>query len=124
MSLLLFYDYPTPPAGIFDDFLAIPYFTKDVKTRSFIDLVKAAPANATGGTRSVSHESLLPRLSCSLTHVFLRCRRRCRTVFHTVSLLDYTPAVMDAVLNETKVRMLHLMMPSGIVRQSHAYGRV
>lgn len=47
----MFYDGPTPPAGIFDDFLAIPYFTKDVKTRPFLDLVLAAPANATGGLR-------------------------------------------------------------------------
>lgn len=54
MSLLLFYDGPTPPDGIFNDYLAIPHFTKDVKTRDFIDLVKAAPANATGGTRCVS----------------------------------------------------------------------
>ena len=51
VSLLLFYDYPTPPAGIFDDFLAIPYFTKDVKTRTFLDLIGVAPSNATSGTR-------------------------------------------------------------------------
>ncbi|KAI0767639.1 FAD dependent oxidoreductase [Fomes fomentarius] len=86
VSLLLFYDYPTPPAGIFDDFLAIPHFTKDVKTRSFLDLVTAAPANATGGTR---------------------------TVFHTVSLLDYTPAIMDAVVNETKFWGSRLSLASG-----------
>ena len=51
MSLLLFYDGPTPPDGIFDDFLAIPYFTKDVKTRAFADLIGVPPANATGGQR-------------------------------------------------------------------------
>lgn len=47
----MFYDAPTPPAGIFDDFLAIPFFTKDIKTRSFLSLVQASPANATEGTR-------------------------------------------------------------------------
>ena len=51
VSLLLFYDYPVAPAGIFDDFLAIPYFTKDVKTRTFLDLVMTPPANATSNTR-------------------------------------------------------------------------
>ena len=50
----MFYDAPTPPDGIFDDFLAIPYFTKNVKTRTFSDLVLASPANATGGQRCVS----------------------------------------------------------------------
>ena len=53
----MFYDAPTPPDGIFDDFLAIPHFTKDVKTRSFIDLVQVAPANMTGGQRCVSNPS-------------------------------------------------------------------
>ncbi|KAG6908411.1 hypothetical protein DXG01_004772 [Tephrocybe rancida] len=51
ISQLLFYDGPTPPSGIFDDFLAIPYLTKDVSTRDFLSLVKASPANATYGQR-------------------------------------------------------------------------
>ncbi|KAH9925023.1 FAD-binding domain-containing protein [Epithele typhae] len=75
VSLLMFYDGPTPPAGIFDDFLAIPYFTKDVSTRSFVDLVQVSPANATGGQRGI---------------------------FHTVSVLEYTPAIMAAVKNESE----------------------
>ncbi|PIL28886.1 hypothetical protein GSI_08932 [Ganoderma sinense ZZ0214-1] len=86
VSLLLFYDYPTAPAGIFDDFLAIPYFTKDVKTRTFLDLVGAAPSNATSGTRCI---------------------------FHTVSLEQYTPTIMDAVLNETKFWGEYLSLRSG-----------
>lgn len=47
----MFYDDPTPPDGIFDDFLAIPYFSKDVSTRSFVSLVQSAPSNATAGLR-------------------------------------------------------------------------
>ncbi|KAI0752556.1 FAD-binding domain-containing protein [Daedaleopsis nitida] len=86
VSLLMFYDSPTPPDGIFDDFLAIPYFTKDVKTRPFLDLVTVAPSNATGGTRAI---------------------------FHTVSLLEYTPTIMEAVLNETKVWGPKLSLQSG-----------
>ncbi|OSD00999.1 FAD-binding domain-containing protein [Trametes coccinea BRFM310] len=86
VSLLLFYDYPTPPDGIFDDFLAIPHFTKDVKTRTLLDLVKSAPANATGGQRAI---------------------------FHTVSLLQFNDKIMDAVLNETKFWGERLSFQSG-----------
>ncbi|KAJ7108943.1 FAD dependent oxidoreductase [Mycena crocata] len=74
ISNVIFYDGPTPPAGIFDEFLAIPHLTKDVDTRSFVSLVQAAPSNATTGTRGA---------------------------FHTVSLREYTPAIIDAILNET-----------------------
>ncbi|KAJ6533797.1 FAD-binding domain-containing protein [Mycena vulgaris] len=74
ISLILFYDAPTPPTGIFDDFLAIPHLTKDVETRSFSSLVTSAPSNATSGSRGA---------------------------FHTVSLLSYSPTMMDAILNET-----------------------
>ncbi|EIW53224.1 FAD-binding domain-containing protein [Trametes versicolor FP-101664 SS1] len=86
ISLILFYDFPTPPAGIFDDFLAIPHFTSDVKTRPFLDLVKAAPANATGGQRAI---------------------------FHTVSLLEYTDNIMAAVVNETKFWGQRLSLQTG-----------
>ena len=45
MALILFYDGPTPPEGLFDAFLAPPHFTSDVKTRKFADLVQAIPAD-------------------------------------------------------------------------------
>ena len=44
--LMLFYDYPTVPEGIFDDFLAIPYLEKDVKTRTFTDLIAPTPTTS------------------------------------------------------------------------------
>ena len=53
MSLLLFYDAPTPPAGIFDDFLAIPSLSKDVGTRDFLSLVQSSPSETTAGLRYV-----------------------------------------------------------------------
>jgi len=46
--LLLFYDAPTPPSGIFDAFLAIPYLTKDVSTRSYLSLVQSSPDQLAG----------------------------------------------------------------------------
>lgn len=39
-----FYDGPNPPAGIFDDLVAIPTISADVKSRSFFDYLKAAPS--------------------------------------------------------------------------------
>ncbi|KAJ6448449.1 FAD dependent oxidoreductase [Mycena sanguinolenta] len=71
---VMFYDGPTPPPGIFDAFLAIPPLTEDVSTRSFSSLVQSVPSNATTGARGA---------------------------FHTVSLLDYSPAMINAILNET-----------------------
>lgn len=57
VSQLVFYDAPEPPAGIFEDFLAIPHFTSDVKTRDFLSFVKASPSDATSGLRYVLQAS-------------------------------------------------------------------
>ncbi|THH19350.1 hypothetical protein EW146_g1809 [Bondarzewia mesenterica] len=75
VSLLCFYDGPTYPDGIFDQLMAVPHFTKDISTRSFISLVQSAPSDATSGTR---------------------------TLFSSVSILQYTPALLDVIVNETK----------------------
>ncbi|KAK0462632.1 FAD dependent oxidoreductase [Desarmillaria tabescens] len=75
VSQLLFYDGPTPPDGIFDDFLAIPHFTEDVKTRDFMSLVLASPSNATQNLRGV---------------------------FNTVSLMGYSDTLINAIVNETE----------------------
>ncbi|EJF59882.1 FAD dependent oxidoreductase [Dichomitus squalens LYAD-421 SS1] len=85
-TVILFYDYPTAPEGIFDDFLAIPAFSKDIGTRTFLDLVLASPSNATSPARGI---------------------------FHTVSLLKYSPAIMDALVNETKFWGERLSLKSG-----------
>ena len=38
---MLFYDSPTLPAGIFDDFLAIPQHQSDLGTRGMASMAKA-----------------------------------------------------------------------------------
>lgn len=75
IRVLLFYDGPTPPAGIFDKFLAIPFYSKDISTRNFLSLVKASP----------------PFTSSALQ----------RVLFNTVSLAQYTPAILKVIVNET-----------------------
>ncbi|KAF8879383.1 FAD-binding domain-containing protein [Infundibulicybe gibba] len=75
ITLLIFYDAPTPPPGIFDSFLAIPSFTKDCKTRDFLSLVKSSPSNATAGLRGI---------------------------FNTVPLTGFSPKLLAAIVNETE----------------------
>ncbi|KAG7446652.1 FAD-binding domain-containing protein [Guyanagaster necrorhizus] len=87
VSQLLFYDGPTPPDGIFDDFLAIPHFSMDVKTRDFVSLVLASPSNATANLRGV---------------------------FNTVSLLRYSDTLIDAIVNETTFWGARLGFDSGL----------
>lgn len=83
----MFYDGPTPPDGIFDEFLAIPAITQDISTRSYHSLILSAPSNITYGLRGY---------------------------FHTVSLLEITPSYIGAVVNETNFWMstLALEVPS------------
>lgn len=74
----MFYDAPTPPPGIFDEFLAIPNLKADIETRGMASLFLA-------GNNSD----------------FMRGHR---AMFGTVSVRDWTPALIQAVINETEVR--------------------
>ncbi|KAG1803352.1 uncharacterized protein BJ212DRAFT_1438885 [Suillus subaureus] len=74
MANILFYDAPTPPEGMFDEFLAIPAIVAAVSTRSYVDLVQSLPLNATAGLR---------------------------TVFSSVAMEDVTVPVLDMIVNET-----------------------
>ncbi|CAE6360683.1 unnamed protein product [Rhizoctonia solani] len=86
VSLLMFYDGPTPPAGIFERFTSIPHFTSDVSTRSFLSLVGASPSNATYGFRGA---------------------------FNTVALKTYSPALIEQVLNQSKTWGSHAALRFG-----------
>ncbi|KAG6872962.1 hypothetical protein C0995_004716 [Termitomyces sp. Mi166 len=84
--LLVFYDGPEPPATIFDDFLTVPHLTNDVSTRDFASFVEGIPSNATSGQRAI---------------------------FQSVSLTEYTPAILDAIYNETVFWGSRLSLLSG-----------
>ncbi|KAL4063633.1 hypothetical protein V8B97DRAFT_2026278 [Scleroderma yunnanense] len=73
-SALVFYNAPTPPAGIFDEFLGIPSLVTNVSTMSFPALIKLSMANATYGSRAI---------------------------FDTISVLNYSVPFLNAVVNET-----------------------
>ena len=44
--IMLFYDSPTPPPGIFDDFLAIPQHSSDLGNRGMASMAKAGNYSA------------------------------------------------------------------------------
>ena len=53
MVLLMFYDGPQPPAGIFDDFLAVPDIQINITSGSFFEFYSSTPTLPLG-TRWVS----------------------------------------------------------------------
>lgn len=90
---MLFYDAPIAPSGIFDDFLSIPAISSNVGTRSYKDYVASNTEISQFNLRSVS--------KFSQQRVFPHFPR---TAIHTVSLLDHSQPVVDAIANETTVR--------------------
>ncbi|KAG9308231.1 FAD-binding domain-containing protein [Chiua virens] len=79
-ALNIFYDAPTPPPGVFDEFLAIPWSTREVSTRSFLSFVK------------------------SLLSPF----HPARFVFNTVSVTSYPVDFIQSMINETHYWSKHL----------------
>ncbi|KIM38915.1 hypothetical protein M413DRAFT_239222 [Hebeloma cylindrosporum] len=88
-SLSLFYDGPTPPPGIFDDFLAIPSVAKDVSTRSFLSLIQG-----------FNTQGMPPNIRVTGT---------------ATSVLALTPSFLAAVLNQTNYWGAKLAPKSGII---------
>ncbi|KAG9078078.1 hypothetical protein FRC06_008547, partial [Ceratobasidium sp. 370] len=74
ISLLMFYDGPNPPVGIFERYTSIPSASSDVSTRTMSSLVRANPANGTYGTR---------------------------TTFNTISLTNYSIPLLNRIQNQS-----------------------
>ncbi|KAF9815956.1 hypothetical protein IEO21_04283 [Rhodonia placenta] len=60
-SVIMFYDAPTPPPGIFDDFIAVPSLASTVATQSFLSFILS----------SVEEVSLNCRYHFCLSNVYL-----------------------------------------------------
>ncbi|KAI0260020.1 FAD-binding domain-containing protein [Gloeopeniophorella convolvens] len=75
---VFYYDGPTPPEGIFDDFLSIPFTTSDVSSRSYANFV---------------HRTKKDSVDLS----------RFRAFYDTVPVTNYSIGVMDAIINQTTV---------------------
>ncbi|KAI0289881.1 FAD-binding domain-containing protein [Multifurca ochricompacta] len=75
LVLLMFYDGPGRPEGIFDDFLAIPNIQSTVRSGSFLEVFSIFPStNTFGGTRAY---------------------------FSSVPVLQYSSALLNVIVNET-----------------------
>ena len=96
-ELLLFYDGPEPPEGIFDDILSIPELPITSYSVPFLEFFSLLPSsNPFAGKRSVLFYSL--PLFRRIKYSNLR-----RAYFSTVSVLRYSDALLDAIVNETMV---------------------
>ncbi|KAI0260602.1 FAD dependent oxidoreductase [Gloeopeniophorella convolvens] len=74
-GIIMYYDAPTPPDGLFDEFLAIPTNQSDVSTRSFVDMFSLlANGNAPQGFRGY---------------------------YSGIPVTNYSKAVLDAIDNQT-----------------------
>ncbi|OSX58521.1 hypothetical protein POSPLADRAFT_1152722 [Postia placenta MAD-698-R-SB12] len=87
-SVDIFYDAPTPPDRIFDDFLAIPSLESNVQTRSFLSLVQA--------------------VTTAMPATF-------RGYFDTVPLADVTSDFLDAVVAESEYWSKQLVSDSELL---------
>ncbi|OSX60836.1 hypothetical protein POSPLADRAFT_1182032 [Postia placenta MAD-698-R-SB12] len=74
-SVIIFYDAPNPPSGIFDDFLSIPALATNVKTRSFLSLVQVETTQETANFRGY---------------------------YNTVPLTEITEGILNDVLTEAQ----------------------
>ncbi|KAG9316804.1 hypothetical protein JVU11DRAFT_2869 [Chiua virens] len=74
ISEIIFYDAPSPPDGLFDEFLSISSFAKVISTRSFLSFVSSIPVNGTYGTR---------------------------VVFNTISVTSWSLSLIESIVNET-----------------------
>ncbi|KAF8630777.1 hypothetical protein AX15_002727 [Amanita polypyramis BW_CC] len=74
VSQLFYYDGPSPPSGLFDEFLTIPSVTPDVRERSLSDFISKTNSNGTANLRGL---------------------------YETVPLLEHTPNILKVIQNET-----------------------
>lgn len=54
-SVIMFYDAPTPPAGIFDEFMSISSLESTVTTQSFVSFILSQASDATTNFRGFYH---------------------------------------------------------------------
>jgi len=51
ITQFFFYDGPAPPPGTFDNFTNIPSTSRDLKTRSYLDIILSTGVNSSSGLR-------------------------------------------------------------------------
>ena len=96
IDVLLFYDAPSPPPGLFDDFLDIPFEIGHVGEKSLYEYVRSVPSDATS--------ALDLRCVLGLSAVYSSYSQICISgVFHTVPILEYSETIVKVIEQEHKV---------------------
>jgi len=94
----MFYDAPDRPPGIFDEFFDFFEFPVIETKASFIEFLKILPS---------SDPFAGPRLVVSLPSSNSNLRKEnsilLRAYFSTVSVFQYSPPLLDVIVNETLV---------------------
>jgi len=86
VTMMLYYDTPNPPQNTFQDFLNIPSAVSLVQTQTLSNFIQNSEANLTAGFRGV---------------------------FNTVPLLEFSPNLLQVVVNEVNSSCGSLVNDSG-----------
>jgi hypothetical protein len=95
--VILFYDAPNPPPGLFNDFLDIPFEIGHVGEKSLYEHVRSVPSDATA---DVDLRCVLELFSVSSSYQ----QRFISGVFHTVPILEYSETIVKVIEHEHKVQ--------------------
>ncbi|KAF8551797.1 FAD-binding domain-containing protein [Imleria badia] len=96
-TVIIFYDAPAPPPGIFDEFLAIPTAINAMSTRSFSSFVQSIPEYP-------------PRLPLPL--LGQQNDPLNRAIFDSISVTTYTHTFLQSIANEASCLAENLLLKS------------
>ncbi|KAG1854013.1 FAD-binding domain-containing protein [Suillus subluteus] len=109
MANMLFYDAPTRPEGIFDEFLSIDAIYEDISTRTYVDLIQSFPLNGTSGLRSVFSSMAMENVTVPVLNMIVNetltrgpeLADNASAVFVTYSVDVFLPTLYDHVDSPT-----------------------
>ncbi|KAM4057732.1 FAD binding domain-containing protein [Hirsutella rhossiliensis] len=113
--VFFFYDGPRPPAGVFDEFNAIPHLASDTESKSYLSLTREALGGDMKGLRFQIRENTFPNMPMPAMLSFLNDH------FQEVLKLTTAGALADLI----DIRLLTFAvqpMPRGIAEASRRVG--
>ncbi|KAF8337005.1 FAD-binding domain-containing protein [Cantharellus anzutake] len=101
-TVLVFYNKPTAPPGLFDRFLNIPSISQNVTTRNFLDFVLSVPSHTAAGFRYLRDRA--KPISCNSSGAFMG-----------VSLARLSPSILKTILAEIPTWSAYNQANSGLL---------
>ena len=99
MVISTFYNGPTPPPGVFDDFIALPSISDDTSgPRGMVPIVKAGGSAFSSSSRCVFSSLYMADTWQMLTN------KACSGSNNLAPIEKPSPAIVNAIVNETIVR--------------------